>query len=62
MLILRLSKREDQALAPLSTILKFSAQDPMSNVLHDTPAIKLHLTMTMIYPFYYISIIPPVLI
>ena len=26
MLILRLSKREDQALIPISTILKFSAQ------------------------------------
>ena len=27
MLILRLSKREDQALIPISTILKFSARD-----------------------------------
>ena len=27
----------------------------MSNVLHNTPAKKLHQTLTMIYPFYYIS-------
>ena len=27
----------------------------MSNVLHDTSAIKLHQTLFMIYPFFYIS-------
>jgi len=31
MLILRLSKREDQALIPISTILKFSALDVLLN-------------------------------
>ena len=29
----------------------------MSNVLHDTPPRKLHQTLTMIYPFYYISMV-----
>ena len=29
----------------------------MSNVLHDTPPRKLHQTLTMIYPFYYLSMI-----
>ena len=29
----------------------------MSNVLHDTPAIKLHQTLTMIYQFYFIFIL-----
>ena len=31
MLILRLSKREDQALIPISTILKFSAQNTLNS-------------------------------
>ena len=31
----------------------------MSNVLHDTPPRKLHQTLTMIYPFYYISMDGP---
>ena len=29
----------------------------MSNVLHDTPARKLHQSLSMIYPFYYISML-----
>ena len=35
--------------------INFQVQGPMSNELHDTPAIKLHQTLTMIYPFCHIS-------
>ena len=31
----------------------------MSNVLHETPPRKLHQTLTMLYPFYYISMGTP---
>ena len=37
---------------------KLKVPGPMSNVLHDTPAIKWHQTLSMIYPFYYISMLP----
>ena len=33
---------------------KLYVQGPMSKELHDTPPRKLHQTLTMIYPFYYI--------
>ena len=46
MLILRLSKREDQALIQISTILKFSAQETgelhkKGTILHRAPQITL---------------------